>query len=194
MSAQVNQCPSASPPPSPPTHSSPASDTGRRTTRPVPAPSARRTEISPAPRGGAREQQIGDIDAADEQHAGNGGHEDDEREPRRAGVGAGKGLDPRRPPGVARALLRRELRTNPRELAAHVVNGRGTRQSRNHLERPDPALGRHEPVHRHAAPRLALVREREPARHDTDDLARQMPGATEVSTSAFADAIIEHLS
>jgi isocitrate dehydrogenase len=28
----------------------------------------------------------------------------------------------------------------------------------------------------------------------TYDLARQMPGATEVSTSAFADAIIEHLS
>jgi len=28
----------------------------------------------------------------------------------------------------------------------------------------------------------------------TYDLARQMPGATEVATSAFADAIIEHLS
>jgi isocitrate dehydrogenase len=27
----------------------------------------------------------------------------------------------------------------------------------------------------------------------TYDLARQMPGATEVSTSAFADAIIQHL-
>ncbi|HXG97580.1 MAG TPA: isocitrate dehydrogenase (NADP(+)) [Gemmatimonadales bacterium] len=32
------------------------------------------------------------------------------------------------------------------------------------------------------------------ARRVTYDLARQMPGATEVSTSAFADAIIEHLS
>src|SRR5437899_1411047 len=31
------------------------------------------------------------------------------------------------------------------------------------------------------------------ARRVTYDLARQMPGATEVSTSAFADAIIEHL-
>jgi isocitrate dehydrogenase len=30
--------------------------------------------------------------------------------------------------------------------------------------------------------------------HVTYDLARQMPGATEVTTSAFADAIIEHLS
>jgi isocitrate dehydrogenase len=30
--------------------------------------------------------------------------------------------------------------------------------------------------------------------HVTYDLARQMPGATEVSTSAFADLIIEHLS
>jgi len=28
----------------------------------------------------------------------------------------------------------------------------------------------------------------------TYDLARQLPGAMEVSTSAFADAIIEHLS
>ena len=28
----------------------------------------------------------------------------------------------------------------------------------------------------------------------TYDLARQMPGATEVSTSTFADAIIEHLA
>jgi isocitrate dehydrogenase len=32
------------------------------------------------------------------------------------------------------------------------------------------------------------------ARRVTYDLARQMPGSTEVSTSAFADAIIEHLS
>src|SRR5881296_194033 len=32
------------------------------------------------------------------------------------------------------------------------------------------------------------------AKRVTYDLARQMPGATEVSTSAFADAIIEHLS
>jgi isocitrate dehydrogenase len=32
------------------------------------------------------------------------------------------------------------------------------------------------------------------AKHVTYDLARQMPGATEVSTTAFADAIIEHLS
>jgi isocitrate dehydrogenase len=32
------------------------------------------------------------------------------------------------------------------------------------------------------------------ARRVTYDLARQMPGATEVSTSAFADAIIEHLA
>jgi len=32
------------------------------------------------------------------------------------------------------------------------------------------------------------------ARRVTYDLARQMPGASEVSTSAFADAIIEHLS
>ena len=32
------------------------------------------------------------------------------------------------------------------------------------------------------------------SQHVTYDLARQMPGATEVSTSAFADAIIEHLS
>ena len=32
------------------------------------------------------------------------------------------------------------------------------------------------------------------ARRVTYDLARQMPGATEVATSAFADAIIEHLS
>jgi isocitrate dehydrogenase len=32
------------------------------------------------------------------------------------------------------------------------------------------------------------------AKHVTYDLARQMPGATEVSTSAFADAIIEHLA
>ena len=32
------------------------------------------------------------------------------------------------------------------------------------------------------------------ARRVTYDLARQMPGATEVSTSAFAAAIIEHLS
>src|SRR6266705_1035288 len=32
------------------------------------------------------------------------------------------------------------------------------------------------------------------ARRVTYDLARQLPGATEVSTSAFADAIIEHLS
>jgi isocitrate dehydrogenase len=31
------------------------------------------------------------------------------------------------------------------------------------------------------------------AKHVTYDLARQMPGATEVSTSAFGDAIIEHL-
>ena len=31
------------------------------------------------------------------------------------------------------------------------------------------------------------------AQHVTYDLARQLPGATEVSTSAFADAIIEHL-
>src|SRR3970282_1399162 len=31
-------------------------------------------------------------------------------------------------------------------------------------------------------------------RRVTYDLARQMPGATEVATSAFADAIIEHLS
>ena len=30
-------------------------------------------------------------------------------------------------------------------------------------------------------------------RHVTYDLARQMPGAVEVSTSAFADVIIEHL-
>ena len=32
------------------------------------------------------------------------------------------------------------------------------------------------------------------AKHVTYDLARQMPGATEVSTSTFADAIIEHLA
>ena len=32
------------------------------------------------------------------------------------------------------------------------------------------------------------------ARRVTYDLARQMPGSTEVSTSAFADAIIEHLA
>jgi len=32
------------------------------------------------------------------------------------------------------------------------------------------------------------------ARRVTYDLARQMPGATEVSTSAFGDAIIQHLS
>ena len=32
------------------------------------------------------------------------------------------------------------------------------------------------------------------SKHVTYDLARQLPGATEVSTSAFADAIIEHLS
>jgi isocitrate dehydrogenase len=32
------------------------------------------------------------------------------------------------------------------------------------------------------------------AKHVTYDLARQMPGATEVSTSAFGDAIIEHLT
>jgi len=32
------------------------------------------------------------------------------------------------------------------------------------------------------------------AQRVTYDLARQLPGATEVSTSAFADAIIEHLS
>ena len=32
------------------------------------------------------------------------------------------------------------------------------------------------------------------AKRVTYDLARQMPGATEVSTSAFGDAIIQHLS
>jgi len=32
------------------------------------------------------------------------------------------------------------------------------------------------------------------AKRVTYDLARQMPGATEVATSAFADAIVEHLS
>jgi isocitrate dehydrogenase len=32
------------------------------------------------------------------------------------------------------------------------------------------------------------------AKRVTYDLARQMPGATEVSTSTFADAIIEHLA
>jgi isocitrate dehydrogenase len=32
------------------------------------------------------------------------------------------------------------------------------------------------------------------AKRVTYDLARQMPGATEVSTSAFGDAIIEHLA
>jgi isocitrate dehydrogenase len=32
------------------------------------------------------------------------------------------------------------------------------------------------------------------AQRVTYDLARQLPGATAVSTSAFADAIIEHLS
>ena len=32
------------------------------------------------------------------------------------------------------------------------------------------------------------------AKRVTYDLARQMPGATEVSTSAFGDAIIEHLT
>jgi isocitrate dehydrogenase len=32
------------------------------------------------------------------------------------------------------------------------------------------------------------------AGHVTYDLARQLPGATEVATSAFADAIIEHLA
>ena len=32
------------------------------------------------------------------------------------------------------------------------------------------------------------------AQRVTYDLARQLPGTTEVSTSAFADAIIEHLS
>ena len=32
------------------------------------------------------------------------------------------------------------------------------------------------------------------AQRVTYDLARQLPGATEVSTSAFAEAIIEHLS
>ena len=32
------------------------------------------------------------------------------------------------------------------------------------------------------------------AQRVTYDLARQLPGATEVSTSAFADAIIEHLA
>jgi isocitrate dehydrogenase len=43
----------------------------------------------------------------------------------------------------------------------------------------------------------AIVRGLEGAiasKHVTYDLARQMPGATEVSTSAFAEAIIEHLS
>src|SRR5437867_12488468 len=43
----------------------------------------------------------------------------------------------------------------------------------------------------------AIVRGLEGAiasKHVTYDLARQLPGATEVSTSAFADAIIEHLS
>jgi isocitrate dehydrogenase len=32
------------------------------------------------------------------------------------------------------------------------------------------------------------------SQHVTYDLARQLPGATEVSTSAFADSIIEHLA
>jgi len=32
------------------------------------------------------------------------------------------------------------------------------------------------------------------AKHVTYDLARQMPGAVEVSTSAFAHAIVEHLA
>ena len=43
----------------------------------------------------------------------------------------------------------------------------------------------------------AIVRGLEGAiasKHVTYDLARQMPGATEVSTSAFADAIIQHLA
>ncbi len=43
----------------------------------------------------------------------------------------------------------------------------------------------------------AIVRGLEGAiasKHVTYDLARQLPGSTEVSTSAFADAIIEHLS
>jgi isocitrate dehydrogenase len=43
----------------------------------------------------------------------------------------------------------------------------------------------------------AIVRGLEGAiasKHVTYDLARQLPGATEVSTSAFADTIIEHLS
>jgi len=43
----------------------------------------------------------------------------------------------------------------------------------------------------------AIVRGLEGAiasKHVTYDLARQMPGATEVATSAFADAIIEHLA
>ena len=43
----------------------------------------------------------------------------------------------------------------------------------------------------------AIVRGLEEAiasKHVTYDLARQLPGATEVSTSAFADVIVEHLT
>ena len=154
--------------------------------RAVPAPRAtRHCHFMPAG-ARARQQQVGHIRTADEEHSADCAQKHHERRAGAACRDIRQRLDGRRPTRVASRLLQFQLRREGGQLGPGVKHRRAWRKTSNALVVANLPLARADwSKERQIRPGIRALGKRKPARHDSDDLARH----TALNANGLADRV-----